>query len=119
MSWKSLHEIADGRDTTLTELVSTIDAGRREGNLSSAIRLFVLGFYRDQIRDQRSDPRGNAPGKLGLGPFEPSIGHRWGRQSIARNAPSGNPAVPAPLSADIVIGTDVQCHTVCPGIAGT
>ena len=37
---------------------STIDVGRRQGNLSSAIRLFVLGFYRDQIgslRDQSSD----------------------------------------------------------------
>ena len=46
--WKGLREIADGRDTTLKELVSTIDVGRRQGNLSSAIRLYVLGFYRDQ-----------------------------------------------------------------------
>ena len=38
------------RLTTLTELISTIDADQHEGNLSSAIRLFVLGFYRDQIR---------------------------------------------------------------------
>jgi predicted DNA-binding ribbon-helix-helix protein len=47
--WKDLREIAGGRDTTLSELVSAIDANRQTGNLSSAIRLFVLGFYRDRI----------------------------------------------------------------------
>jgi predicted DNA-binding ribbon-helix-helix protein len=47
--WKDLREIAGGRDTTLSDLVSAIHAGRQHGNLSSAIRLFVLGFYRDQI----------------------------------------------------------------------
>ena len=47
--WKGLREIADGRDTTLSDMVATIDAGRQHSNLSSAIRLFVLGFYRDQI----------------------------------------------------------------------
>jgi predicted DNA-binding ribbon-helix-helix protein len=30
---------------TLSELAAVIDAGRRQGNLSSAIRLFVLDFY--------------------------------------------------------------------------
>ena len=66
--WKGLREIADGRDTTLTELVSTIDTDRRQGNLSSAIRLFVLGFYRDQIgslRDKSSGHRGKASAQLG------------------------------------------------------
>ena len=66
--WKGLREIADGRDTTLSGLVETIDADRRQGNLSSAIRLFVLGFYRDQIgflRDQSSGHRGKAPAQLG------------------------------------------------------
>jgi predicted DNA-binding ribbon-helix-helix protein len=59
--WKDLREIADGRDTTLSNLVATIDAGRQHGNLSSAIRLFVLGFYRDQLnRDQMSDRQDTA-----------------------------------------------------------
>jgi predicted DNA-binding ribbon-helix-helix protein len=40
--WKSLKEIADNRSQTLSEVVSTIDADRRHGNLSSAIRVFVL-----------------------------------------------------------------------------
>jgi predicted DNA-binding ribbon-helix-helix protein len=47
--WKSLKEIADERGMTLAELVTTIDTNRQHGNLSSAIRLFVLGVYRDQV----------------------------------------------------------------------
>jgi predicted DNA-binding ribbon-helix-helix protein len=47
--WKGLREIARRRDLTISELVGTIDANRTQGNLSSAIRLFVLEEYRDQI----------------------------------------------------------------------
>ena len=47
--WKGLKEIAGSRDLTLSDLVSTIDSERRHGNLSSAIRLFVLNHYRAQI----------------------------------------------------------------------
>jgi len=47
--WKGLKDIAGGRDMTLSDLVSTIDSDRRHGNLSSAIRLFVLDFYRSQV----------------------------------------------------------------------
>ena len=45
--WKSLKQIADDRDITLSDLVSSIDTDRRQGNLSSAIRLFVLDHYRN------------------------------------------------------------------------
>jgi predicted DNA-binding ribbon-helix-helix protein len=48
--WDSLKEIAAERGMTLGELVAAIDADREHGNLSSAIRLFVLGVYRDQRR---------------------------------------------------------------------
>jgi hypothetical protein len=34
---------------TLSTLVEIIDAQRQQGNLSSALRLFVLEFYRSQI----------------------------------------------------------------------
>jgi predicted DNA-binding ribbon-helix-helix protein len=44
--WKALKEIASARHVTLSDLVSTIDSERRHGNLSSAIRLFVLDHYR-------------------------------------------------------------------------
>ena len=46
--WKGLKEIAEGRDLTLSEIVSAIDTERQQGNLSSAIRLFVLDHYRNQ-----------------------------------------------------------------------
>jgi predicted DNA-binding ribbon-helix-helix protein len=46
--WKGLKEIAGDRNVTLSDLVATIDTDRRQGNLSSAIRLFVLDHYRAQ-----------------------------------------------------------------------
>ena len=45
--WKGLKEIADQRNVTLSDLVANIDSQRRHGNLSSAIRLFVLDHYRN------------------------------------------------------------------------
>ena len=41
--WDSLKEIAGQRGTTLAALVAAIDGDREHANLSSAIRLFVLG----------------------------------------------------------------------------
>jgi predicted DNA-binding ribbon-helix-helix protein len=52
--WKGLKEIASGRKLTLSDMVASIDTDRRHGNLSSAIRLFVLDHYRAQIGDERS-----------------------------------------------------------------
>ena len=49
--WKGLKDIARGRQVTLSELVGTIDSERECGNLSSALRLFVLDFYRTQLSD--------------------------------------------------------------------
>ena len=45
--WKGLKDIADDRDVTLSDLVSSFDTDRQHGNLSSAIRLFVLDHYRN------------------------------------------------------------------------
>jgi predicted DNA-binding ribbon-helix-helix protein len=45
--WTGLKDIADDRNVTLSELVSSIDTDRQHGNLSSAIRLFVLDHYRN------------------------------------------------------------------------
>ena len=47
--WQSLKEIASERDMTRSELIADIKSERRHANLSSAIRLFVLDFYRQQI----------------------------------------------------------------------
>ena len=44
--WKGLREIAGARDTTLSQLVASIDERRNGiGNLSSAVRLFVLDHF--------------------------------------------------------------------------
>jgi predicted DNA-binding ribbon-helix-helix protein len=62
--WSGLKDIAAARNLTLSELVATIDADRRQGNLSSAIRLFVLDYYRAQAggaaTQGTSDERGAA-----------------------------------------------------------
>jgi predicted DNA-binding ribbon-helix-helix protein len=52
--WKSLRDIAAGRGTTLSNLVTSIDVERQQGNLSSCLRLFVLDFYRYQLIEVRS-----------------------------------------------------------------
>jgi predicted DNA-binding ribbon-helix-helix protein len=49
--WKGLKEIAAARNQTLSDMVATIDQERQDGNLSSAIRLFVLDHYRNRHAD--------------------------------------------------------------------
>jgi predicted DNA-binding ribbon-helix-helix protein len=56
--WTALKEIAGSRDLTMSELVASIDHDRRHGNLSSAIRLFVLDYYRSQLRHQNDEEQG-------------------------------------------------------------
>jgi predicted DNA-binding ribbon-helix-helix protein len=56
--WKGLKEIANGRDMTLSDLVAAIDSERQHGNLSSAIRLFVLDFYRNQLSHHKAGREG-------------------------------------------------------------
>jgi predicted DNA-binding ribbon-helix-helix protein len=46
--WLGLKEIADGQHTTLSTLVGDIDTHRLQGNLSSAIRLFVFDRARTE-----------------------------------------------------------------------
>ena len=60
--WQELKAIAGGRDMSLSALVAAIDTGRQQrGNLSSAIRLFVLDFYRTQF-SENPDVRAIEPG---------------------------------------------------------
>jgi predicted DNA-binding ribbon-helix-helix protein len=46
--WNGLKEIAVKRGMTVAQLVAAIDGNHQHANLSSAIRFFVLGVYRDQ-----------------------------------------------------------------------
>ena len=53
--WRGLKEIARAQHATLSNIVAEIDKTRQHGNLSSAIRLFVL----DQVRAPEKDrPKG-------------------------------------------------------------
>jgi predicted DNA-binding ribbon-helix-helix protein len=47
--WNALRDIAAERHETLSQLISSIDAERQSANRSSAIRLFVLGFYQRRV----------------------------------------------------------------------
>jgi predicted DNA-binding ribbon-helix-helix protein len=52
--WTSLKDIAHERGETLQHLITSINVNRRRNaNLSSAIRLFILKFYKDQARQQK------------------------------------------------------------------
>jgi predicted DNA-binding ribbon-helix-helix protein len=53
--WSGLKEIAARRVTTLSELVSEVDKQRQHTNVSSALRLFVLDFYRSGASDAERD----------------------------------------------------------------
>jgi len=46
--WNGMKEISALRNITLSELVGEIDGNRQQGNLSSAIRLFVLEHFRSR-----------------------------------------------------------------------
>jgi len=45
--WEGLKEIASAHRTSVENLISLIEAHHADTNLSSAIRLTVLEFYRD------------------------------------------------------------------------
>jgi predicted DNA-binding ribbon-helix-helix protein len=63
--WKGLKEIATGQHMTLSDLVAAIDTQRRHGNLSSAIRLFVLDHF--QAHRDGHDGGRNQTGLAGNG----------------------------------------------------
>jgi predicted DNA-binding ribbon-helix-helix protein len=55
--WVGLKEIAAKRDLTLSDMVASIDQDRQHGNLSSAIRLFVLDHYRGGDAGAHAEPK--------------------------------------------------------------
>ena len=50
--WIALKKIAGDRNVMLSELVGSIDAQRQQGNFSSALRLFVLEYYRGKAAEK-------------------------------------------------------------------
>jgi predicted DNA-binding ribbon-helix-helix protein len=59
--WTGLKDIAGTRNMTLSELVASIDADRRQGNLSSAIRLYVLDHFRAHGGSRTTEGHSSAP----------------------------------------------------------
>lgn len=57
--WDALKEIAANRRSTLSEIVASIDSGRNQGNLSSAIRLYVLSHFRGNSHARDSHEHGD------------------------------------------------------------
>ena len=55
--WDAFKEIAAAQGTSVSRLIAALDSERRERlqfNLSSAVRLFVLEYYRSRCRPERS-----------------------------------------------------------------
>jgi predicted DNA-binding ribbon-helix-helix protein len=59
--WTALKAIAAAGKTTVSDLVGAIDVGRQHANLSSAIRLFILDFYKAKL-GREIDARQQAAG---------------------------------------------------------
>jgi predicted DNA-binding ribbon-helix-helix protein len=53
--WGGLKKIAKEERKTLSDLVGSIDTNRKHGNLSSALRLFVLSHYQAQAASHLRD----------------------------------------------------------------
>lgn len=79
--WDGLKEIGRSHNTTLSGLVADIDNRRLDGNLSSAIRLFVLAHFRAQMSATSTD-------RVGAGIEMPQI-RQEGHQSQHANGRTG------------------------------
>jgi predicted DNA-binding ribbon-helix-helix protein len=51
--WNSLREIAHQRNESINQLVARIDQERKFANLSSVLRVFVLGYYQAQYNSSK------------------------------------------------------------------
>ena len=61
--WNAFRALARERNMSLSKMVAGIDGGRQYGNLSSAIRLFVLEQYVSIANaNRRSAPARESPG---------------------------------------------------------
>ena len=55
--WNELKEIAGVKRETLSKLIAGIDESREYSNLSSAIRVFVLEYFRTTPNDHGNPPK--------------------------------------------------------------
>jgi predicted DNA-binding ribbon-helix-helix protein len=62
--WACVRQIARERATTVSALIGVLDAERNGGNLSSAIRVFVLDHYRNNVVSTVLSTRARQSGEL-------------------------------------------------------
>ena len=66
--WDALHEIAQRESTSVHDLCTKVELERQESTLTAAIRVFILGYYREAATAQghslagHGQPRG-LPGR--------------------------------------------------------
>jgi predicted DNA-binding ribbon-helix-helix protein len=56
--WDAMQKIAMAKGTTRARLIGQIKKERKPANLSSAIRLFVLAYYKAHTATKRQNPPG-------------------------------------------------------------
>ena len=64
--WTSMKESSQQLSVTLSELVGEIDTNRQQGNLSSAIRLFVLDHFKSLAAGATGESRPRSGHAQGL-----------------------------------------------------
>ena len=88
--WSALTEIASGRGLSVSGLVAEIDRDRpSKTNLSSAVRVFVLDWYRARPPTPRAESAVAARDRPGLAPAQPP-GPLPVEQRPARAPPRGD-----------------------------
>ena len=61
--WTAVRDISEARAITVSDLLEEIDRGRTDANLSSAVRVFVLDYVRQQIslaKHEQAEPHEDA-----------------------------------------------------------
>ena len=53
--WSAIREITIERGMSMSAMIEQIDSAKQQSNLSSAIRLFVLEYYRARAPAERAD----------------------------------------------------------------
>ena len=71
--WEGLKEIARLRSISLAQALEGIATARSDGNLSSAIRLFVLGHYRAQAENSLGESRAHEGSQRETMSRDPSV----------------------------------------------
>src|SRR5271165_3663188 len=66
--WNALKEIATTHNVSVSQLISKIDSQQQDHDLSSAIRVYVLSYYRERCNAKAPGPPVTLGNMLGRGP---------------------------------------------------